>query len=154
MVSRASSPGLSPQRARGPTCAWSSRVSGRISSRRTRAPNLVGRSSLQAWSRSWRGLRRNAHEEKRVADKQVSFPADRREDQGARRLARQDAQPAAWLGQGSRSRSRRGGEVARGAGGVARRTELDRGDLQERREDDLRQGGGAEGSFASLQLQP
>ncbi len=55
MVSRVSSPGLSPRRARGPTCAWSSRASGRISSRPTRAPRTGGSSSLRAWSRSWRG---------------------------------------------------------------------------------------------------
>ena len=55
MVSRVSSLGLSPQRARGPTCAWSSRASGRISSRPTRAPRAGGSGSLQPWSRSWRG---------------------------------------------------------------------------------------------------
>ena len=42
-------------RAWGPTCAWSSRASGRISSRRTRAPSTGGSSSLQIWRRSWRG---------------------------------------------------------------------------------------------------
>src|SRR5229473_5576520 len=100
------------------------------------------------------GLRkRNGHEEERVAEKQVSFSADRRENQGARRLAGQDAQPAPYLGQGSRSRSRRGVEVERGSGVVARRIDLHRRDLQERREDDLRQRGGSEGSFGSLQLQ-
>ena len=40
---RVSSPGLSPRRARAPTCAWSSRASGRISSRTTRARNTAGR---------------------------------------------------------------------------------------------------------------
>ena len=55
MVSRVSSLGLSPLRARGPTCAWSSRASGRISSRPTRAPRAGGRGSLRPWSRSWRG---------------------------------------------------------------------------------------------------
>lgn len=39
----------------GPTCAWSSRLSGRISSRPTRAPRAGGSSSLRPWSRSWRG---------------------------------------------------------------------------------------------------
>ena len=39
----------------GPTCAWSSRASGRISSRPTRAPTTGGRGSLRPWSRSWRG---------------------------------------------------------------------------------------------------
>ena len=55
MVSRVSSLGLSPLRARGPTCAWSSRVSGRISNRPTRAPRAGGSGSLQTWSRYWRG---------------------------------------------------------------------------------------------------
>ena len=50
-----SSLGLSPLRARGRTCAWSSRASGRISSRPTRAPSTGGSSSLQTWSRFWRG---------------------------------------------------------------------------------------------------
>jgi len=55
MVSRASSLGLSPLRARGLTCAWSSRASGRISSRPTRAPRADGSSSFRPWSRYWRG---------------------------------------------------------------------------------------------------
>ena len=38
---RVSSPGRSPRRARGPICAWSSRASGRISSRPTGAPRRV-----------------------------------------------------------------------------------------------------------------
>src|SRR5712671_904081 len=97
--------------------------------------------------------RRNEHEEERVAEKRVSISADRRENQGARRLAGRDAQPAAYLGQGSRPRSRRGVEVARGSGVGARRNYLHRRDLQERREDDLRQRGGSEGSFGPLQLQ-
>src|SRR5712671_8136077 len=97
--------------------------------------------------------RRSGHGEERVAEKQVSFSADRRENQGARRLAGQDAQSAPYLSQGSRSRSRRGVEVERGSGVVARRIDLHRRDLQERREDDLRQRGGSEGSFGPLQLQ-
>src|SRR5271165_2550700 len=55
MVSRVSSLGLSPLRARGRTCAWSSRASGRISNRPTRAPRAGGSGSLRPWSRSWRG---------------------------------------------------------------------------------------------------
>ena len=55
MVSRVSSLELSPLRARGPICAWSSRASGRISGRRTRARRAGGRISLQTWSRYWRG---------------------------------------------------------------------------------------------------
>src|SRR6266481_8642483 len=98
-------------------------------------------------------LRRNKHDEERVAEKQVSFSADRRENQGAGRLAGQNAQPAAYLGQASRSRSRRGVEVERGSSVVARRIDLHGRDLQERGEDDLRQRGGAEGSFGPLQLQ-
>src|SRR4051794_35661963 len=95
----------------------------------------------------------NGHEEEWVAAKQVSFSADRRENQGASRLAGQDAQPAPYLGQGSRSRSRRGVEVERRSGVVARRIDLHWGDLQERRQDDLRQRGVSEGSFGPLQLQ-
>src|SRR5215472_9687096 len=96
--------------------------------------------------------RRNGYEGERVAEKQVSFSADRCENQGARRLAGQDAQPAAYLSQRSRSRRRRGVEVERGSGVVARRIDLHRRDLQERREDDLRQRRGSQGSCASLQL--
>src|SRR5213596_2710787 len=100
------------------------------------------------------GLRkRNGHEQERVAEKQVSFSADRRENRGARRLAGQDAQPGPCLSQGSRPRSRRGVEVERGSGVVARRIDLHRRDLQERREDDLRQGGGSERSLGPLQLE-
>src|SRR5215813_1917949 len=99
-----------------------------------------------------RRRRTNGHEdervaEKQVAEKQVSFRADRRENQGARRLARQDAQPVAYLGQASRSRSRRGVEVERRSGMVTRRIDLHGRDLQERGEDDLRQRGGSEGPF-------
>src|SRR5438105_1210564 len=102
--------------------------------------------------------RRNGHEEERAAKQRVSLSADRRENQGAKRLAGRDAQPAPYLGQGSRSRSRRGVEVekafqSRRSGVVARRNDLHRRDLQERREDDLRQRGGSEGSFGPLQLQ-
>ena len=43
--------------------------------------------------------------------------------------------------------------MERDSGVVARRIDLHRRDLQERREDGLRQRGGSEGSFASLQLQ-
>jgi uncharacterized protein YndB with AHSA1/START domain len=46
---------LSLPRARGPSCAWSSRASGQISGRPTAAPRQDGSSSLQNWSRSWRG---------------------------------------------------------------------------------------------------
>ena len=45
----------SAQRAREPTCAWSSRASSRISRSTTRVPRAGGRSSLPPWSRSWRG---------------------------------------------------------------------------------------------------
>src|SRR4030095_11494338 len=100
-----------------------------------------------------RTLKERRYEEERVAEQQVSFSSDRRENQGARRLPGQDAQPAPYLGQGSRSRCRRGVEVERGAGLVARRLDLHRRDLQERREDDLRQRGRSEGSFGPLQLQ-
>src|SRR5215469_12886067 len=101
-----------------------------------------------------RRTKRNGHEDKeeRIAEKQVSFSTDRRENQGVRRLAGRNARPAACLGQGSRSRSRRGVEMERGSGVVSRRNDLHRRDLQEHREDDLRQRRGFEGSFAPLQL--
>src|SRR5438105_2931 len=86
----------------------------------------------------------NEHEEERDAEKRVSLSADRRENQGARRLAGEDARPPAYLGQGGRSRSGRGVEVERGSGVVARRIDLHRRDLQEHCEDDLRQRGGSE----------
>ena len=55
MVSRVSSLGLSPRRARGPTCAWSSRASGRISSRPIQgAKYWLGRNSSQASNAWWR----------------------------------------------------------------------------------------------------
>ena len=44
-----------PLRTRAPTCAWSSRASGRISCRPTRAPRAGGSGSLRPWSRYWRG---------------------------------------------------------------------------------------------------
>src|SRR5262245_10440616 len=55
MVWRVSSFGRSPQQTRGPTYAWSSRASDRISSRPTRAPSTGGSGSLRTWSGSWRG---------------------------------------------------------------------------------------------------
>src|SRR5262249_15057406 len=95
----------------------------------------------------------NGHEEERVAEQHVSFSADRRENQGARRLAGQEAPPAPCPGEGGRSpRPRGGGEEGR-SGGVPPRTGLHGRDVQERREDDLRQGRGPERSFAALQLQ-
>src|SRR6478672_4095545 len=100
-----------------------------------------------------RERKRNGHEEERVAEKQVSFSADRRENQGARRLAGQDAQPAPYLSQGSRSRSRRRVEVERGSGVVARRHHLHWRILQECREAYLLQGRVSEGSGPSLQLE-
>jgi uncharacterized protein YndB with AHSA1/START domain len=45
----------SRRRARGPICAWSSRVSGRIRSRPSAAPRRGGSSSSRSWSKSWRG---------------------------------------------------------------------------------------------------
>src|SRR3989454_6290387 len=94
-------------------------------------------------------LRRNRHEEERVAEKQVSFSADRRENQGARRLAGEDAQPAPYLIQRSRSPSRRGGGVEGGSGGGARRSDLHRRDVQKSREEDPRPKGRSEGSFGA-----
>src|SRR6476469_5766237 len=60
----------------------------------------------------------------RHGEEQVSCSADRRQDQGARRLAGRDARPAPCVGQGSRSRSRRGVEVERSSDVVPRRNAL------------------------------
>src|SRR6266404_2425874 len=57
MASRVSSPGLSPLRARGPTCAWSSRASGRVRGRPTRAPRSAGRNSSKASNAWWEACR-------------------------------------------------------------------------------------------------
>src|SRR5204862_584063 len=92
-------------------------------------------------------------EQEQAAEQRISFSTDRRENPATRRLARQDAEPTACVDQASRSRGRRGMEMERGTGLVTRRIDLHRRDLQERREDDLRQRGGFERSFAPLQLQ-
>src|SRR6185503_4021422 len=83
--------------------------------------------------------RNNHHEEERISEGKVSISADRREDQGAWRLAGQDALPDPHIDQASRPRGGRGVEVERGSGVVARWIDLHGRDLQERREDDLRQ---------------
>src|SRR6185312_8700748 len=105
------------------TCAWSSRASGRISSRPTRAPRWAGRNSLQTWSRSWRGqieagrsdpsLTRGAYEKERGDQGGIPFPADRREDQGVERLEGQDARAGPRAHQAGRPGGGRGMEVAR-----------------------------------------
>src|SRR4029077_10498442 len=94
------------------------------------------------------------HEEGRVTEGEFSLSAERREDQGAGRLAGQDALPAPHIDQASRPRGRRGVEVERGSGVVSRRIDLHRRDLQERREDDLLQGGCARGPSRPLQREP
>src|SRR5215831_17994045 len=68
----------------------------------------------------------NRAAKERVAGEPVSFAADRREDQGAGRLAGRDAEPSPCPSQGSRCRSRRGVEVTRGSGVGARRDYLHR----------------------------
>src|SRR5437870_11255639 len=85
--------------------------------------------------------RKKLHEEERVSERKVSISDDRREDQGAGRLAGQDALPAPHIDQASRPRGSRGVEVERGSGVVSRRIDLHLRDVQERREDDLFQGG-------------
>src|SRR5262245_38794669 len=148
---KAATSSSSPARARSPSRRFTEQF-GDIGAQRL----ATNPARSQVESARWRYLhlrKRNAHEEERVAEKQVSFSADRRENQGARRLAGQDAQPAPYLSQESRSRSGRGVEVERGSGVVARWNDLHRRDVQERREDDLRQRGGSEGSFGPLQLQ-
>src|SRR5579885_2128774 len=100
------------------------------------------------------GKRKGRNEQERISKRKVSFSVDRRENQGARRLAGRDALAAARTDQGSRPRGRRGVEMERRSRVVARRTHLHRRDLQERREDDLREGSSAERPRAPIQLQP
>src|SRR3954447_15921222 len=96
----------------------------------------------------------NRHEEGGVAEDQLSqsISVDRRANQGAGRLAGEDAQPHSRFDKESRSGGGRGVEVERSAGVVARRIDLHRRDLQERREDDVRKRGVPEGSLEPLQL--
>src|SRR5438128_12596116 len=85
--------------------------------------------------------RKKHHEEERVSERKVSISDDRREDQGAGRLAGQDALTAPHIDQASRPRGGRGVEVERGSGVVSRRIDLHRRDVQERRGADLCEGG-------------
>src|SRR3989454_7276272 len=64
-----------------------------------------------------------------------------------------DALPAPRPDQGGRPRSGRGVEVERDSSLVAQRADLHRRDVQECREDDLRQGSLPEGPFKPLQFQ-
>src|SRR5262249_17252495 len=102
----------------------------------------------------FRGRGGLAHEEEWVSERKVTIADDRREDQGARRLAGQDARPGPHVDQASRPRGGRGVEVERGSSMVSRRIDLHRRDLQERREDDLCQGGRTRGPIRPLQLRP
>jgi len=76
-VSKVSSPGHSLRPAPGPTCAWSKRASGRISSRPIRAPSTGGRGSLGTWSRSWGGsteaFRTSRHPDYAAIGEQISI---------------------------------------------------------------------------------
>src|SRR6185436_5370003 len=126
----------------------------------TGRPGMRSPSAAPSWLRMQRSPARRSgsatsarREEKRVAGRHVSVSADRRENRGAGRLARRNARSPALLDQGSRCRRGRGVEVG-WPGLVARRTDLHRRDVQEGRKADLRQGCGAEGSFAPLQFQP
>ena len=85
--------------------------------------------------------RKKRHDKELVSDRKVSIWDDRREDQGAGRLAGQDALTAPHIDQASRPRGGRGVEVERGSGVVSRRIDLHRRDLQERCEDDIFQRG-------------
>src|SRR5258708_19131238 len=80
----------------------------------------------------------NGHEEDRVAEKQVSFSADRRENQGAGRLAGADYPPAACPSPGRRSPRLRGEGGGRGRGVGAPPDDFDRRDLQESEVEELR----------------
>src|SRR2546427_13004765 len=85
--------------------------------------------------------RKKLHEEERVSERKVSISDDRREDQGAGRLAGQDALTAPHIDQARRPRGGRGGGVERGSGVGSRRIDLHRRDVQERRGDDPFEGG-------------
>ena len=83
-----------------------------------------------------------------------------REDQGTGRLAGRAALSDPHPDQAGRPRDDRGAEMEEavewdggGPGLVAQRDRLHRRDVQERREDDLRQGSVAEGPFRPLQFQ-
>src|SRR5262249_9736303 len=138
------------------------RRGGRGSGKRRGGPTLVSSpaarpgtsSAVPALPRSPGPRKSNGHERSRIAEKQVSFSADRRANQGAGRLAGRDARPPPPIYQAGRPRGGRGGEGGRGVGGGSRRSDLHGQDVQERREDDLRQGGGARGPIRPLQLQP
>src|SRR5712692_2863227 len=89
-------------------------------------PKLPGVNHLEAIrareSQETKGTeRKKHHEEERVSERKVSISDDRREDQGAGRLAGQDALPAPHIDQASRPRRDRGVEVERGSGVVSRR---------------------------------
>src|SRR5437667_12909513 len=82
-------------------------------------------------------FRSDEEEERRVAESRVTIALDRREDQGAGRLARRGTFPDPLPDQGGRPRSCRRMEVAGRPGLVPRRTDMHRRDLQERREADV-----------------
>ena len=69
---RVSSLGLSPRRAQGRACAWSSRGSGRINRNTTKAPRAGGSGSSRPWSMSWR--RRTEVGWRRVKAQQPALP--------------------------------------------------------------------------------
>ncbi len=96
------------------------------------AKPTAGRSSSRICSSCWSARMTSPSE------------AHRRANRRAGRLARGAARAAARAGERSRSASRRDMEVARRPGVGARRHPVHRGDLQERREDDLRQGAALE----------
>jgi len=88
--------------------------------------------------------RKGHHDEELASERKVSVSDDRRKDQGAGRLAGQDAIPAPQIDQASRPRCGRGVEVERCSGVVSRRIDLHRRDIQERRENDIFQGAALE----------
>src|SRR5438093_10993554 len=132
------------QRSAERTSSWGSRTAiiARQNQHVSRDPHLSEPCDAQREPKETKGTeRKKHHEEERVSERKVSVSDDRREDQGAGRLAGQDALPAPHIDQASRLRGGRGVEVERGSGVVSRRIDLHRRDVQERREDDLLQGG-------------
>src|SRR4051812_4388276 len=95
---------------------------------------------------------RYGDEEERIPGRKVCSSADRREDRGAGRLAGEDACPPPHPYRGSRPRGGRGVEVER-SGVVSLGIDLHWRGLQERGEDDLRQGRRTGGPFGPVQLQ-
>src|SRR5256885_16349533 len=115
------------QRSAEPTSSWGSRTAiiARQNQHVSRDPHLSEPCDAQREPQETKGTeRKKHHEEERVSERQVSISDDRREDQGAGRLAGEDALPAPHTYQGSRTRGGRGVGGGRGGCVVARRIDV------------------------------